>query len=560
MDYAIRYVFDANTGEAFDATIAFKTIPLGQAFRKNYHVTDQEIRCQECFQKATVSDNKSGRVYFKHFPNTAYCILKDEELSPSDRQKIEEHLGSVEGERHKFLKKSISSYLSEHAGVDSTSITVDDHFVKDSLEKRRPDIFCNFQGKQIAFEIQVSPLPAKYIFKRHEFYLRNQIYLIWILDDFDVKGQTQTEKDIKYLNKHQNFFYFNDLSSTQTLVAQFKEGFVNSQNKMYFKWKHEFISLNDLHFDNKEYQVYYRSLEKETQKAEGIIAEKELPFLIKFLREFYRTDHERYIQLIDKELEDIDYKRFQAIDRKVVGNTAEIFFKSLEGTGKRNFIIFLLKSVRFSKPLNTKNSSGMNLLEFALRANFNYTPLLLRLFFSNGYELSDSDRVYLQSTILENETDAQREQRILKIYGYNVLRDFRLIEIYDRMEGPMLTLLSAKHRRIIGMGFTNFVSLANNAIQSYKTSWPYIEKGFKHYGIWESILSSDKKHSFQNKLSLISHEKIQASWLDEVLLILTRLFPDVFPSEKNPIPWLQSIDELSFVQTSSRSSTSATPL
>jgi len=545
MDYSIRHVFDASSGEVYDARTVFMTIPKGQLFRKNYYINEPDLRCMECHQRATVSNNKLGHVHFKHFPNTGYCILKDDKLSIEERKQIEDHIASKEGKRHRSLKKSISVYLANQHGVDSSSITIDDHFLKDDRERRRPDISCRYFDRTLVFEIQISPLPAKYIYKRSDFYQRNQIYLIWILDDFDVSGQSQTEKDIKYLSKHENFFYFNDSSKSHTLVVQFKEGLVNSNRQVYSKWTHEPVSLSELTFDLDEHQVFFRSFADEIDKAETKRIELELTLVIELLREFFRTDDEKLISQIDAALADIGYDSWPVLNDKMgLSHGTDLFFKSLTSNGKPNFIFFIFKYSLFVKNLNTKNADGMNLLEHILLGNFTFRHRLIQLLFINKYILSESDKAYLCRTMIVEGAPYLREQYILRIFAYNTLRDYRLIEQYDRSEGPMLTILSAKHNRIIGMGFTNFLGLANNAIQHYKTLWPFIEQVFIQYGLWDNLMQSDKKGTFKKKLDEYNEIRDEIDNSGSSYELMIKLFPEIFQPEANSMEWIGDITEL----------------
>ena len=86
MEYSIRNVFDEETGEAYDAHVVL----IGQKgfeFRKQFHSGNQILRCPECKEKATVFTNH-GRVFFRHFPNTPYCSLKDPGFTEAERKEI----------------------------------------------------------------------------------------------------------------------------------------------------------------------------------------------------------------------------------------------------------------------------------------------------------------------------------------------------------------------------------------------------------------------------------------------------------------------------------------
>lgn len=545
MEFAIRYVFDALTGELFDATEIFGTIQQGQLFRKEYHVSDQQLKCKECFQKATVSTNQKGRVFFKHFPNTDYCIFKDDGFSSNERSEVEAFIGSKESKRHKSLKNQIGDMLRKTQGVLIESVTVDDRYVKDSFEQRRPDVYCEYKGMRIAFEIQLSSLPPKYIFKRHEFYKRNNTYLIWILDDFDVRGQSQTEKDIKYLNKHQNFFYFNDSTKNSSLVAQYKVGWLDNGGYPNFKWTHSNVTLADLVFDPEDFQVFYRSLADESARIEKERLKPELGKALSLMRKLYQTNDERIIKLIEDELMSIDFHPFQILNETIGGvHNSDIYFKALEGTGKFHFVRFLLNSIRFEKNLNTKDATGKNLLEYILEnKQLVFTQSIVRLIFANGYSLSATDLKYLRKRHISNGSLINDEIQLVQITAFNQLRTGRLIEFYDHIEGPILTILSAKQGRIIGFGFKNWISLANNAIHSYKRFWPFIERAFVFYGKWKLILDEDKKGTFntkhQNFLKNLEKDNFEPSYV-----VIENLFPELFNASAVTPKWIEDLESL----------------
>jgi len=543
MEYAIRFVFDALSGEHFDATEIFRTVQQGQLFRKEYHISDQQLKCRECLQYATVSTNQKGKVFFKHFPNTDYCILKDDGLSKSERSEVEVFIGSKESRRHKSLKNQIGEMLKKTPGVLIDSIMVDNRYLKDSHEQRRPDVFCEFRGRRIAFEIQLSALPAKYIFKRHEFYKRNNTYLIWILDDFDVHGQSQTEKDIKYLNKHQNFFFLNDSTKNATLVAQYKSGWLTVAQEPRFKWVHNNVKLSDLTFDSSDFQVFYKSLIDENAKIEKEKARSELDKVLGLMRKFYQTDDERIVKLIEDELMSIDFHLFQILNEIVGGvENSDLYFKALEGQGKFRFVQFLLTSSRFEKNLNTKNEQGQNLLEYILEnKRLIFAQTIIRLIFINNYSVSATDLKYLKNRYAINGSTTIEEMQLVQILTYNQLKNGTLIEICDQMEGPILTILSAKQGRIIGFGFKNWISLANNAIHNYKRSWEFIKRAFILFEKWDVINAEDKKGSFRAK-----QEKFTNTFSEDRILpsfhVLERLFPELSnPSAKSP-KWIEDLE------------------
>ena len=119
------------------------------------------------------------------------------------------------------------------------------------------DVYCKYLDKELVFEIQLSDLSLRYIYDRHDFYKRKRIFLIWILDDFDVHGQRQMERDIKYLRDYQNFFKLDEESEPFRLLCTYKYPFLTDDNKLLSKWIEKSVNLQQLKFSVESCQVYY---------------------------------------------------------------------------------------------------------------------------------------------------------------------------------------------------------------------------------------------------------------------------------------------------------------
>jgi len=543
MEYAIRYVYDPDTSEQFDAQEVFKYRELAYAFRKHVQPTDQRLLCCVCDERATISLGSKGRMHFKHFPNTPDCDLKDGSYTRAERKLIEEHYANKERPRHKVLKQAIGNFLSATEGVDANSIYIDNKFLRDKREKRRPDVLCNFNGKKIAFEIQLSTLPPKYIFKRHEFYKRNEIYLVWILDDFDPNGQNQTEKDIKYLSKHQNFFFFNDASPKHSLVAQYKIGRVNrALNKHYFKWTHESIGLKDLKFDETEFQCYFVSFEEEKSKIHLEQVKEKHKDILDSLREFYTSDDERLIPKFHPAIESLDFDDLGLLEKALgLDKSNDVFLKAARSS-KAYFLVYLLEKSRFNIDLSQYKDDSNTLLQAILRApKMLFRWKIIHLIFHHGYTLTNSDRMFLKGFSFHNEMPTLRSQRIINIYAYNAIGQKMYIDWFEKITGTVYTILSAKFNRIVGHGFNNFISLANNAIHSYKTTYTFIEQAFKYYKVWDKVMAEDQKKTFFRKHEEYLADRNRSTDL-QGYYVLKILFPEVFNPSGKSVEWIKLDD------------------
>ena len=252
----INIAKDKITGKLLYADDLFENSTKIESFaiRKDYNDDKLKPACLECEQNLAIAHSKYDRNYFRHLPNHSYCILSDNSLSPKDQKEYIEIATLRESDRHKYLKNRIGSLLYEEQNV--SNINIDSKYISTDTEKRKPDVYCEYNGFKIVFEIQLSKLPLWYILKRHTFYKANNIVLIWILDNFNVKDQGSFERDIKYLNKYQNFFKFDEESIRFKLLCEYKEVFIDKYI-VKSKWTQKSIELSELKIDQSGFQAFY---------------------------------------------------------------------------------------------------------------------------------------------------------------------------------------------------------------------------------------------------------------------------------------------------------------
>jgi hypothetical protein len=167
---------------------------------------------------------------------------------------------------------------------------------------------------------------------------------------------------------------------------------------------------------------------------------------------------------------------------------------------------------------------------------------IIHLIFHHGYTITDSDRAFLKTFNFNEDMPGLRVQRIINIYAYNALGQKTYIDWFENIHGTVYTILSAKFNQIVGHGLPNFISLANNAIHSYKTTYSFIEQAFKYYKVWDKIIAEDQKKTFFKK-----HEDYLADLTQSTdsqgLFVLKILFAEVFNPSKNSIEWIK-LDDL----------------
>ena len=129
------------------------------------------------------------------------------------------------------------------------------------------------------FEIQLSNLSNKYIRSRYHFYKRNNIFLVWVLEDMDLirENKNTMSLDIKYLAQHHNLFKLNEKATDFQLTCSYKDYFIDVRT-VKSKWREKSVTLNLLKFSTPEYQVFYKNglqnKEKSLRKRLKVLSRK----------------------------------------------------------------------------------------------------------------------------------------------------------------------------------------------------------------------------------------------------------------------------------------------
>lgn len=564
---SIKIAFDKTSGEIVEADDLFKNAKEGFLTRRKFHLNEIELFCCECGQKLEVSTSKYDRLHFKHQKNAGPCVLMDEVLSPAEIEEFSRILKSKETHRHKELKNKIGKRLLSVAGVDASSVFVDNRFIIKGEDKRRPDVYCVYKGMEIVFEIQLSQLSLRYIISRHDFYKKHGIYLIWILDNFDLHREkpTQLERDIKYLTKYENFFKLNEDAEDFQLSCEYKFPFLTEENKLLTKWKTKSVGLDGLHFDENDFQAYFYNFGdnkalQEIQQTRNTEAIQEAERLRREkLKEEERIWHE------NQRLKDLHDKVFTVIDRikKLKKDKAQTFHHVSDSINKLTaeelncfnansklelpdsqgnpaihrlieetkqdtyeFLLFILRTQCIKIDVNAISADGLSVYQHLYKSNTVAKGMIMRLVLSRGYLITTEDEAFHYSAKRDQYTDrAFLTYKLCSTASNKEYTDW----ICDH--DTLISILeSAKQNKIVGFAFTNWIAFANNAIEYYGKYWEYIEPAFKCYGLWNHLISSDKKGTFHKKLFAFYSTYPKQDY--EFEKIATAFYPEIISFQK----------------------------
>ncbi|VFA40742.1 DUF6035 family protein [Chryseobacterium indologenes] len=522
-DRSIKIAFDKTSGEILDADEVFDIAKDAFEIRKKYHEKNLILSCCECEQDLMVSDSKYDRLHFKHKPGHSYCILADGKLSPHDHEKITAILKAKESDRHKELKNKIGELLKNVSGVDVSTIQIDNKFIIKGNEKRKPDVYCKFHDKELVFEIQLSDLSLGYILSRYDFYKKHGMYLIWILDNFDIHNQGTLERDIKYLTKYENFFKLDEKSETLKLECEYKFPFLTDDNKLLTKWLKKSVALNELKFDSEVHQAFYYNFGDNKTKTETFQKQKEAEikeaerkkreqqrlenaqntakYIVAEIADFRKRKIQNF-DSISNQLEELDDFEFDVLNKtlNLKGKSKSPLIKWIDEATQDDvvFLSFVLKTNKIDLDINTNDNGRTPLQALFENENIYKTTPALSLF-QAGYTLTESDNLKLN----ELKEKLKISEADFYIYKFcNNLTDRNLVSDVLQFSKLLFIIESARSKELITFNFqgNKWVSFANNAIQYYSEYWEYIELAFKKFGLWDELIKLDIKGTFQKKV------------------------------------------------------------
>ncbi|MFL0171631.1 DUF6035 family protein [Tenacibaculum maritimum] len=415
---SIKSAIIEETDEIIQSDDYLRNKQQGDEIRTEYNRGNITFLCLECRQKLSLSKSNKRTFYLKHYPNSKYCELKEELLSSKEQEIYTQILIAKESPRHIYLKNKIGELLKKTENI--SNVKVDDYWVfNENGEKRRPDVYCEYLDKEVVFEIQLSSLSQKYILGRYDFYKEQGIYLIWVLDNFDVEGKTTMELDIKYLSKHQNYFRFKEDNIFQ-LNCKFKQTHLNTENQFYDEWKEVDITLDKLKFDKENTEVYFynflknkeeklafqkknqeiidkRIQEKKKQREEDKIGYKIYDFFQRIAseKEKYNSD----FSSLNDELSSFNKKELKQLNSSLaIDEKGKLFSWLNEGNNSDyEFFEFLLSSTQINKNINKKDEEGNSICWYLFNnASIYSKEKFLQLFFKNDFKFLKEDEVLLK--------------------------------------------------------------------------------------------------------------------------------------------------------------------
>lgn len=217
----VREVRNNKTGEVFDGDDYLKGYYLNikseqKIFNNRYEEeysfqnNNKYFVCALCGGAVSLrGGGENVRIHFYHrdTKESKFCpIHKGYEILSKEQIRAIIYDGVRESEAHKNLCHMLYNLILNNGNCSSVyknSVLK----LAQNVRKFRPDVQAICYGKNIAFEIQLSPDFLTTIVAREQFYIEHRTYLLWIFNTFN--NNNFFEKDIFY-NNNCNAFVFSE--------------------------------------------------------------------------------------------------------------------------------------------------------------------------------------------------------------------------------------------------------------------------------------------------------------------------------------------------------------
>lgn len=519
----------------------------GHEFRLAARKNGETFECLDCGQRLFLPRSAKMNLYFRHGPNTGACRLEGafsrEELRIFD---LENRM--KESPRHRELKEKLAERLLREPGVRPESIRQEGR-VSLNERFRRPDVACEYRGRQLVFEIQLSYLTLDYMLGRHGFYAQLGAHIIWVLDRFEKDAQRAFEIDLKYLTPYEHYYRLDEDAADLRFLCDYKEVYLEGL-ELRSKWREASVGLADLHFVEGEVQPFFHDMPAERKRLEARLAtlaearrrEREaeerrqldaaISEALTLLREAYKTGR-AWQQPLAAALGALTPEETDHLNRRLgfamLDDRGIPFLHALaRGIEKRPFLQDLLEWPDIDLDVHRRAPDGTTVFQEVVR-NPEWPPVeTARALLRRGYRVQPEDLDEIRRCLC-----LPRAGRPLAlVYAMAELRDPDFdAEVAgqrgDKVDcaGVLLALYSIRDDQPRYYNQNNLVAIAHTVLNT-EAFLPFAETilaSFAFYGRWPAIEAKDRA----GKLSRRVHDFRRGAAPRSAVLdpVLARLFP-----------------------------------
>lgn len=217
--------------------------------------------------------------WFVHDGKSEDCPWHENNRLTPEQVKALTYRGQQEGAAHKALKQFLAKWLEQDPLVSKVNLEQTTYSDVLKNEWRRPDVRCEYQGRSIVFEIQLSYTFLSEVIARDEFYRREGIFIIWVFALFDLNRAAVTDE--AFFNRRNLFILdaeaINQAEESGRLVFNgYRQEPKLIDKQICDEWESKPVNLADVIFPIDSYRPYFFDYDAERQAVASLQAKSRL--------------------------------------------------------------------------------------------------------------------------------------------------------------------------------------------------------------------------------------------------------------------------------------------
>ena len=213
---------------------------------------------------------------------------------------------------------------------------------------------------------------------------------------------------------------------------------------------------------------------------------------------------------------------------KFVGAEESIILNSILEQGKFGFAVYILRSGAFDIEVNsvTNYKSCFQLLvEQSNSLNgSDWNGYFFEALYKKGYSTKESDMLYIKEAYKSIDSQNKLVEWCIARFVL-ILNEKDMIAEALKRQKELLTIVSFKMKKPVGIHYPNLLGISNNAFLHYRIHGDVLLHAMKYYGIYEDVIKKDHKNSFQYRLNeFLEYKPIQDLAFNEIVF---KIFPEL---------------------------------
>lgn len=236
------------------------------------------LTCAICSVGLHLKLHGSGNRYFVHDSEPPACPWYTGGVVTRELRRAEEFLSEKESAEHYLLKWQIADALKRDPEI-AGSVVVQETLWGELLSDqwRRPDVQCIWQGRRIAFEVQLGTTHLREVVFRENFYRSENIFVIWVFHPIAMGKAAHADE--RYFNRRNVFFATEgediELDESESpnclkLLCRYDSALVTENGRIVTQTAEEIVGLEDLTYPEEHYRPFYFDYPASLLEAEQI--------------------------------------------------------------------------------------------------------------------------------------------------------------------------------------------------------------------------------------------------------------------------------------------------